>query len=451
MTKGTINVIWHSADGSLHPQILPNLEKIVGDAAKNAFDIALWTDTQRLVENHKVELARLGVKVKDYRECSSSRFYPYVTFFLEKAFAGDKTAFALASDVLRMSILELSPDDQYYIYMDGNDLKLLDLDRDLKKLEQEFEHNRLGFSFPIEKIHNLREEIFHIRNDFLLALKNKDKEFFENYFKAYEEHLSSNAFSYKKPITDGEAQDFANNVTMSTSSSTFFLICKFVNNNEPFIQVKFGKFSQTVFSGATEEYFTFTRDAHLGNTWLPLGLLEEEKALLEKEIGAERDDDEEMHYSLDEDENDHQLFEAIKILTTLNITDGMYALIKEGRLEKIIEDLMEEATAVDISSEQGLQKKQQCLEDTLVLARVAVVVSLKTSLEEVFNKKVEILMLALGRDPFSSVAETNGRTTTTASPYTPLLGMRRSGYGARVNSENYGNEQARTSRKWFCC
>lgn len=147
--RGKIHGIWlTNSGGKLHDAIIPNLSSYVQEASSNNFTIELWTNINELAQTEIDQLRLNSIIVRDHSECQTSSFYKYFLYFLEKGLQGDKAAFALASDILRMAILELTPEDQYFIYFDPNDVVFANLNDSLKELDNR--NNLLGLSFHID-------------------------------------------------------------------------------------------------------------------------------------------------------------------------------------------------------------------------------------------------------------------------------------------------------------
>ena len=160
------------------------------EALKAGLNTIIWTDTKYLKVPQIQELQSKGVLVKDYRECSNSRLFKYTEYFLQYALQNDdKTSFALASDVLRMAILDLHPEDETFIYVDGNDVQLTDLKTNLITLDDALSMNDFGLSF-YAKI--LADNTAHLRNDVLIAKKAQNPAFFVDCFVAYADILENN-------------------------------------------------------------------------------------------------------------------------------------------------------------------------------------------------------------------------------------------------------------------
>jgi len=277
IAKGKIHGIWFTQpNGLLHPAVKTNFSGYVSDAKANNFELILWTNLKELTSSEVEALTERGVVVQDHSICKSSQFYPYFLHFLDLGIAGDKAAFALASDIFRMAILELTPEDEYYIYMDPNDTRLLNLGQDLSSLGAMFSYNSFGYSFHITKLDSVH---FHVRNDVLIAAKAINPKFFEAYLSAYAAQLEANYLTYKTPKIDREAQQFANTITLQTGSNLF----AFMLNG--LVTAKFGEFGEAYPIVHNQCYLSYERDLENCNTWLPVGDLADEKKMLE-ELGV---------------------------------------------------------------------------------------------------------------------------------------------------------------------
>lgn len=260
--KGTINSAWFTGnEGNLHSQIIPNLSTLVEPAAAKDFRVTFWTNTSQTKAEEISELEKKGIQVLDYSACSSSSFYPYFMYFFEQGIQGDKAAFALASDIFRMSILELTPAEHYFIYHDPNDITFPDLEQSLSQLTQLMFDNIFGFSFPIDH----RSSVIEIRNDLLIAKKLVNLDFFKNFFTSYKKHLEENYRSYKTPHTTSEAQLMARTISLGTGSFFFDII----SEHELHIKAKFcTSFTKLSFISCLS-LFPYDRHFEFANTWLP--------------------------------------------------------------------------------------------------------------------------------------------------------------------------------------
>ncbi len=274
--KGTINSIWLTNNQKLHPQIIPNLSKMVKEAKEEGFQLILWTNISQVQPDYLNKLKSLDIQVKDYSECKQSKLYIYFNNFFEKGLKGDNAAFALAADILRMSILEQTPDQQYFIYHDPNDITFLNLKKSLKDLDKMMSTNSLGFSFPI---YQLDSRTFEVRNDLLIAKKEKNKSFFKDFFNSYQNHLKLNYKTYHKPISDVEAQAFARQISNQTSIS-FFTI--YLTKPLATIKATFGSYDELYPLINCLAFFPYDRHFEHANTWLPQGKCEEDIKKLEK-------------------------------------------------------------------------------------------------------------------------------------------------------------------------
>jgi hypothetical protein len=176
-TRGSIHGVWLTKiGGSLHPKIIPNLSSLVSDAVVNDFCVVLWTNVNEIDPKELERLKAAKILVADHSYCKNSPLYKYFINFLQIGINGDKTAFALASDILRMAILDLTNDDKYFIYADPNDTKFFNLSVKLKNLDSLMVNNSFGYSFNVEPT-PYRLDMFDCRNDVLIALKSKNINF----------------------------------------------------------------------------------------------------------------------------------------------------------------------------------------------------------------------------------------------------------------------------------
>lgn len=274
--KGKINGVWLTKpNGELHPEILPNFSELVTDVGSYDFEVVLWTNTDALRQSEIQRLTDKNIVVRDHKECSNSQFYPYFNFFLQKGIGGDKTAFALASDILRMCILELTPSDKYFIYIDPNDVKLIDLKNKIASMHHMMALNPFGFAFYIMPMFEDSYEHIQTRNDVLLALKSINPDFFSDYFRAYSSHLEKTHRRYFTPRTDGEAQFQANAITNSTGNKFFKLL---LGGRMPMIFATFGDYREPFGIINVLALLPHERMIQNSNTWLPTGEFQEERA-----------------------------------------------------------------------------------------------------------------------------------------------------------------------------
>lgn len=273
--RGYINGIWLAKPGGkLHPAICPNLEKWAAEAISCDFGVVLWTNLAEIEPREVEKLISRNITVKDHSICASSNLYKYFLFFLNKGINGDKTAFALASDVLRMAILELANENEYFIYADPNDVFFADLKNSLSKLPSIIGNIRFGFSFYVEPIN---EKLYHVRNDVLIAHKRLKPRFFKDYLDAYLKHITSNHTRYFKPTSDAQAQELARAISNQTGDA-FFKIAL----SKPFATVRstFGDYEDLSPIVHCLVSLPHNRSAEYSNTWLPQGTLEEEREQL---------------------------------------------------------------------------------------------------------------------------------------------------------------------------
>jgi hypothetical protein len=272
--RGAIHGIWFTQpSGKLHPNIIPNLSSWVSAAAANNFTVVLWTNTNEIVPDEIAKLRKAGIEVADHSLCKTSPLYKYFNIFLAKGIKGDNTAFALASDILRMAILDLTANNEYFIYVDPNDIQLHNLNAKLKRLHSHMDLNSLGYAFNVEPT-PYRADMFDTRNDVLIALKQKNPEFFRDYLNAYLTNLANNHTKYVKPTTDRQAQDLENLISNQTSA-VFFQVNLFSDNSIRVV-TSFANYHELYQLVNTEGYLQSQRLMQHGNTWLPIGELKEE-------------------------------------------------------------------------------------------------------------------------------------------------------------------------------
>lgn len=272
--QGAIHGIWLNKSGnSLHPAIIPKFSAWAPVAAESDFQVVLWTNTDVLTQKDIDSLKKTNIVLADPRSCKDSPLYEYYSFFFEKGLAGDKAAFAMASDILRMAILDFTAEDKYFIYVDPNDIELTELKDDLQHLDCRMKNNKFGFSFPVGRP-NQESEIFDVRNDVLIAKKNQNPEFFKQHLEAYWANLEKTYKNYKAPANNTEANILVNTISSNTSS-VFFKLEKndnsdFITKYNPIVVITqyadFKEASQLVNSGS---YLHFKRVIEHGNTWLP--------------------------------------------------------------------------------------------------------------------------------------------------------------------------------------
>lgn len=275
--RGYINGIWLTQrDGKLHPAIVPNLESWVTDAASCDFGVVLWTNINDIAPEEIDSLKSRNIIVKDHSLCESSPLYKYFIFFLKKGINGDKTAFALASDILRMAILDLADDNEYYIYADPNDVKFVGLKASLEKIPKRIASIKFGFSFYVEQIPG-HPNIFHRRNDVLIAHKIVNRNFFRDYLAAYLKHVAEKHSIYVKPTTDSQAQKLANTISNQTGNDFFCVVL-----TRPFATVRatFGNYKALYPIVNCLVHLRHERSIEYANTWLPQGELIEQNQQL---------------------------------------------------------------------------------------------------------------------------------------------------------------------------
>lgn len=272
--RGTINSIWLTqVNGTLHPGIIPNMSSWVKDAKTRGFDVVLWTNIKQISPGEIANLKANNINVKDHTLCRESCLYKYFIYFLVLGVKGDRTAFALASDILRMSILELTSDSEYFIYADPNDISFLNLKEQLGLLDEFMRTNIFGFAFPIIQF---KTDLHEFRNDVLLALKQKNLAFFRDYLRFYEGRLSLFYKLYFKPITDGDAQDQACKISNQTSFN--FFRTKDVGKKMRAVFSVFGDYQNLWPLVCVNYVLKYKRQIAHANTWLPIGDMKEELA-----------------------------------------------------------------------------------------------------------------------------------------------------------------------------
>jgi len=277
--RGTIHGIWLTQPGGkLHPKVIPNISLWQAEASRCNFSVVLWTNINELAPQEIEHLKAAQVIFADHSLCKASPLYKYFLHFLEKGVNGDKTAFALASDILRMAILDLTEDDKYFIYVDPNDVKLIDLSEKLPSLDYHMSYNSWGLSFKIERA-PYGSNIFDARNDILIALKTKNPAFFKDFLTAYWDFLEKNYTTYVKPTTDYEAQQAA--IISNAISHTLFKVDLFDEHADRFTAL-FGNYTELCQILSVTSYLNSERIMSYGNSWLPIGDLKEELEELAK-------------------------------------------------------------------------------------------------------------------------------------------------------------------------
>jgi hypothetical protein len=267
--RGAIHGIWLvKPNGKLHPAIIPNLSTWAHVAAKDEFHVVLWTNINELAPAELAHIKASNIQIADPSACKDSPLYKYYEYFFTKGLKGDTTAFALASDVLRMAILDFTANDKYFIYVDPNDVKLLNLADNLQHLDSVMHNNKLGFSFPVGPV-AANSKVFDIRNDVLIALKANNPNFFKDYLNAYWLNLEATYKKYKTPTTDAQAKLLATRI--SNDTSTLFFRLDQVEDNSINIVSQFGKYSESWQAVNSSFYLTHARVTAHGNTWLPVG------------------------------------------------------------------------------------------------------------------------------------------------------------------------------------
>lgn len=273
--QGYINGIWLAeSGGKLHPAICSNLRKWADEAVSCNFGVVLWTNLAELDPNEVEMLSYRNIIVNDHSVCATSNLYEYFLFFLNMGINGDKTAFALASDVLRMAILELADKNEYFIYADPNDVLFLNLKDNLSNLQRKIGNIPFGFSFYVEQIN---EKLYHTRNDVLIAHKCLNPNFFKDYLAAYLNHIKINHTRYFMPTSDAQAQKLAREISCQTGDAFFKILLR-----KPYATVRatFGKYECLYPIVNILAHLPHERNAEYSNTWLPLRTLVEEKEQL---------------------------------------------------------------------------------------------------------------------------------------------------------------------------
>lgn len=264
--RGAIHGIWFTEPGGkLHPEILPNLTKIAGDAAKEDFYIMLWTNTSEIDPQEIAQLQAAHIIVSDHKACQKSPLYKYFEYFLNKGIQGDKAAFGLASDIFRMAILDFTAADKYFIYFDVNDMFMSNLAIDLHNLDQEMSDNSFGFAFPAKPIAD-GARILETRNDLLIARKDLNPEFFKKYLEAYWLNLKRTYKTYKKPDNDQDAKLFAN--IISNETSPLFFVLQIEPNLPIKVLAQFGDYQEYIQVVNSGTYIKYVRNSTHSSTWL---------------------------------------------------------------------------------------------------------------------------------------------------------------------------------------
>jgi len=267
--RGAIHGIWLvTPGGKLHSAIIPNLATWVPSALQADFQVVLWTNINELAPVEITRLKAANIQVADPTACKDSPLYKYYDFFFAKGVKGDATAFALASDILRMAILDFTANDKYFIYIDPNDVELINLKANLNDLDLSMQHNKLGFSFPVGPVTG-NTNVFDIRNDVLIALKASNPNFFKDYLNAYWANLEATYKRYAKPTTDAQAKLLATRI--SNDTSTLFFRLEQTDDNSIQILSQFGTYSENWQNLNSGFYLNHRRTAENGNTWLPIG------------------------------------------------------------------------------------------------------------------------------------------------------------------------------------
>lgn len=271
--KGAIHGIWLVKPGAyIHPAIIPKLSTWVPIATETGFQVVLWTNADSLKREDIIALKSSGIIVADPKACKDSPLYKYYQFFFSKGLSGDQGAFAMASDILRMAILDFTAEDKYFIYADPNDIEFYDLKENLQHLDCRMKNNKFGFAFPII-LPRADSNIFDVRNDVLIAIKGNNPEFFASHLKAYWENLESSYKAYKKPENNTEANYLVNTISNNTSPVFFRLeqsSDNYINMNRSVsVITQYANFNETSKIVNSASYLKFKRVLENGNTWLP--------------------------------------------------------------------------------------------------------------------------------------------------------------------------------------
>lgn len=267
--RGAIHGIWLVAPGGkLHKAIIPTLSAWVPAAAAADFHVMLWTNIDELKYEEIIRLKDAKINIGDPRKLKESPLYKHYEYFLNKGIKGDTTAFALASDILRMAILDFTANDKYFIYVDPNDINFLDLSANLHKLDAHMAKNKLGYSFPVGRVAS-KTDVFDMRNDVLIARKANNPNFFKDYLTAYWTNLEETYQRYEKPTSDGQAKFFANRI--SNGTSILFFRLEPSNHKSVKVVAQFADYSEVDQVVNSSVYLNYTRIIQQGNNWVPVG------------------------------------------------------------------------------------------------------------------------------------------------------------------------------------
>ena len=282
--RGRIHGIWLTqANGSLHPNIVPNFGSLVTDAIACDFSVNLWTNISEISPEEVERLKEKNITVRDHGECQSSAFYPYFKFFLDKGISGDKTAFALASDILRMAILELASPEEFFIYIDPNDVVFVSLKEDLSTLPKAFAINAWGFSFYVAPMFG-RQDHYQLRNDVLIARKSQNPEFIEYFLQTYQRHLKETHQQYVTPISRDHAVELPLKIS-NPITPEFFNVWDPIRMVVTTFNKRVGEFMQLARFVNSESFLSYHREIRHGNSWLPSEGLAQEVERMEKLAG----------------------------------------------------------------------------------------------------------------------------------------------------------------------
>lgn len=274
--KGSLHGIWFTNSGRIHPKVIELLPRWARELQGTGLTAVLWTNKASLDKDTIAYFERNNVKVCDYSLCEKSKLYYYFLYFFEKGQAGDITAFALASDILRMAILDGIDEEEYYIYADPNDTEFDHLGLAVSQLERRFARNTLGFAYPIHLQVNPDQTDFRldIRNDVLIAFKKRNPAFFRDFLECYKNSLELRHSFYLKPRTVTEAINQALTITNCTYGAFFT-----VTYDEASLQsaratmatmATFGPYRATWADIFTRCYLAFTRIIDAADTWYPV-------------------------------------------------------------------------------------------------------------------------------------------------------------------------------------
>lgn len=268
--RGAIHGIWLTTPGGkLHPEVIPNMSAWVADAKEAGFSVMLWTNTQQIDPAELNRAEQAGIVVADHAACKNNPMYKYFYKFMQKGMDGDMTAFAIASDILRMAIMQETPNDMYFIYADPNDIAMPNLKNDLQNLDLNMRLNNLGFSFKITPSITIPHPgIFSLRNDVLIARKENNLNFFRDYLRSYSQYLESSADLYVKPADQIEAFKIVNSISNQITERYFHVSS---TPEKAFkVYAQFGDYSELARVVNCDVYLQTKRELEHGSTWLPV-------------------------------------------------------------------------------------------------------------------------------------------------------------------------------------